>query len=93
MRPYIRGLDDIEFSNLMKGWFKYGGLEAAAKKELNQAISDDDIAEVISAIEGIVREELYEYAKDLAESQVKLKAFLDGVEFALRPVKEEDSWE
>jgi chromosome segregation and condensation protein ScpB len=92
MRPYIRGLDEIEFSNLVKGWFKYGGLEAAVMRYTNQ-IPIEQVAEVISAIEDTVREDLYEYAKDLSESQVKLKAFLDGVDFALRPVKEEDSWE
>jgi chromosome segregation and condensation protein ScpB len=89
-RPYIRGLDEIEFSNLMKGWFKHGGLEAAALRNTDQ-VPAEQVSEIISAIEATVREELYEYASNLSESQMKLEAFLDGVDFAIRPTKEEDS--
>jgi len=91
MRPYIQGLDEIEFSNLMRNWFKHGGLETAALKELSRKyIPIDRLSEVISAIEDTIRNELYGYAVELEESKTKLEAFLDGVDFALRPTKEED---
>jgi len=94
MRPYIQGLDEIEFSNLMRSWFKHGGLETTALKELGRKYSSgipvDRLSEVISAIEDTIRNELYGYAVELEESKTKLEAFLDGVDFALRPTKDED---
>ena len=94
MRPYIQGLDEIEFSNLMRNWFKHGGLETTALKELGRkycsGIPIDRLSEVISAIEDTIRNELYGYAKELEESKTKLESFLDGVEFALRPTDKED---
>jgi hypothetical protein len=75
----------------MRNWFKHGGLEAAALKELNRKyIPVDRLSEVISALEDTIRNELYGYAKELEDSKTKLEAFLDGVDFALRPTKDED---
>lgn len=91
MRPYIQGLDEIEFSNLMRNWFKHDGLGFKALKEVNkEGITEDQMFAVISAIEDTIRNELYGYAKELEESKTKLEAFLDGVEFALRPAEKED---
>ena len=105
MRPYIQGLDEIEFSNLMRNWFKYGELEAVVVKKLDKSAPEHDAipdgiagssynstiaSRVISALEDTIRNELYGYAKELEDSKTKLEAFLDGVDFALRPTKDED---
>ena len=102
MRPYIQGLDEIEFSNLMRNWFKHGELEAAVSRKLSRAdvqaeLTKNDydqirlhLPKVISYIEDTIKNELYGYAKELEESKTKLESFLDGVEFALIPTDKED---
>jgi hypothetical protein len=93
MRPYIQGLDEIEFSNLMRNWFKHDHLKGIAYQNINKTLSPEDISlviETISALEDTIRNELYGYAKELEDSKTKLEAFLDGVDFALRPTKDED---
>lgn len=102
MRPYIQGLDEIEFSNLMRNWFKHGGIEAAVTRKLSSGgvraeLTKNDydqikshLPKIISYIEDTIRNELYGYAKELEESKTKLESFLDGVDFALRPAEKED---
>ena len=96
MRPYIQGLDEIEFSNLMRNWFKHGGMDAAILAKLGKQdwrqleFNAPSPFKIISLVEEVIRDELYGYAKELEDSKTKLEAFLDGVDFALRPTKDED---
>jgi hypothetical protein len=96
MRPYIQGLDETEFSNLMRNWFKHGQIEASILAKLGKQDwrelehSFPEPWKIISLVEEVIRDELYGYAKELEDSKTKLEAFLDGVDFALRPTKDED---
>ncbi len=86
MRPYIGGFDDSEFYNLMKSWFKHGGLVDYARKSIENegdTVAEQDISKIVYHLEDKIREELYEFAKELEESKTKLESFLDGVDFAL----------
>ena len=87
-QSYVSGLDDCECSNLLRGWFKHGGLRERVLSKLG--IKDDAkntkhkktitiISSIMGAIEDIIREELWEYAQALETSREKSQRFVVGL--------------
>lgn len=103
-RPYISGLDDAEFYNTMKTWFKWGGLTEHAKKKIEYKedledyidkeevaeVTDAQISRVVYAIEDKIREELYEFVKELEQSRKETDNYINGILDAVQTIKESE---
>lgn len=99
-RPYIGGYDDIEHYNTCRGWFKHDGLLnkwmqskgyatdyfASSKKKVSkkQEKEIDIAAEVIGVIEDTIREDLYEYAKQMEKYRSENDNYINGLQDAIR---------
>jgi hypothetical protein len=87
-QAYTSGLDDCEYSNLLRGWFKHGGLREMIlfKLDLKEADKNNKsnktlalIDSILGVLEGILREELREYAQDHERSREKVQNFVIGL--------------
>lgn len=84
-QAYISGLDECECSNLLRGWFKHGGLRERVLLKLNLKEAKMDkksislIGSILGAVEDILREELWDYAHTLETSREKVQEFVLGL--------------
>lgn len=92
-RPSIRGLDDIECSNLCRTWFKYEELFYHVKRIVDNnldksdyfpdfelaEVKEDQIHRVLGIIEDKIRSELFEFAQELEDSTKEVNSYIDGL--------------
>lgn len=84
-RPYIYGLDDTACSNLLRKWFKYGGLAHEVNSIIhreapeNLTISDEDVRLVIDLAYDSISKQLLEYSTELETSRELNNAYIDGI--------------
>ena len=100
-RPYISGLDEIEYSNWMRSNFKYEGMFEHVKRRIENKLDESDFFEedrvevteaqirrVLGSVENKLRDDFWELAQELERSRDLNDNYINGLLDAKQDPKE-----